>query len=165
MVMKQSLFTAGNKQAIFPVADFKCSGLICYDLRFPEMARNIGTAYDCLIYVANWPTKRIEQWKKLLVARAIENQCYVVGLNRIGIDGNGWEYNGQSMVVDFNGDVIAELGSEEKLSVVELDKDALEEYRNEATFFEGYQVMKYEKMKYEEQEKEVEGEEIEVENK
>lgn len=128
------LFTAGNSQRVFNVADFKCSGLICYDLRFPEVARNIKTAYDCLIYVANWPTKRIEQWKKLLVARAIENQCYVVGVNRVGIDGNGWEYNGQSMVVDFNGDIFVELGSVEKLAIVELDKVALDEYRNRLPF-------------------------------
>ena len=128
------LFTAGVKQAIFTVADFNCSGLICYDLRFPEVARNIDTVYDCLIFVANWPTKRIEQWKKLLVARAIENQCYVVAVNRVGIDGNGWEYNGQSMVVDYNGDVIVELGSEEKMKIVDLDKAALDEYRNKLPF-------------------------------
>ncbi len=129
-----NLFTSGTKQAIFPVADFKCSGLICYDLRFPEIARNIGTAYDCLIYIANWPSKRIEHWKKLLAARAIENQCYVVGLNRIGTDGNGWDYNGQSMVVDFNGDIVAELGAEEKLTIIELNKAALEEYRKKLPF-------------------------------
>lgn len=128
------LFTSGNKQSIFSVANFQCSGLICYDLRFPEVARNINTAYDCLIYVANWPKKRIEQWKKLLVARAIENQCYVVGLNRVGTDGNGWEYNGQSMVIDFNGDVIADLGSEEKLEIVTLDKAALDDYRERLPF-------------------------------
>lgn len=128
------LFTSGKKQSIFSVADFRCSGLICYDLRFPEVARNINTAYDCLIYVANWPKKRIEQWKKLLVARAIENQCYVVGLNRVGTDGNGWEYNGQSMVIDFNGDVIADLGSEEKLEIVKLDKTALDDYRERLPF-------------------------------
>lgn len=128
------LFTSGSSRSQFNVKDFNCSGLICYDLRFPETARNIGATYDCLLYVANWPTKRIEQWKKLLTARAIENQCYVVGVNRIGTDGNGWEYNGQSMVVDFNGDVIADLGSEEKLEIVDLDKAALDEYRERLPF-------------------------------
>ena len=89
-------FTAGIEEKIVEYKGWKINLQICYDLRFPELIRNRlynseEPAYDLLIYVANWPAKRILHWDALLKARAIENQCYVVGVNRVGVDGNGLE--------------------------------------------------------------------------
>ena len=95
--------------------DWRICPLVCYDLRFPAWSRNINFSqnfernhqYDILIYVANWPERRSHAWKSLLVARAIENQCYVVGVNRIGTDGNDIAYSGDSMVINPLGEVIS----------------------------------------------------------
>src|ERR1700741_3690981 len=107
-------YTAGTKRLIASVKGWKINLLVCYDLRFPVWARQTSppnpspqvergaTApeYDVLIYVANWPERRIHAWKTLLQARAIENQCYVVGTNRVGDDGNNIHYSGESMIID-----------------------------------------------------------------
>ena len=82
--------------------------LICYDLRFPVWSRNRNN-YDMLVYVANWPASRRSAWKTLLKARAIENQCYVIGVNRVGTDGEGIVYAGDSVIIDPYGSVISEL--------------------------------------------------------
>src|SRR6476620_11419609 len=99
-------YTAGKKRLIASVKGWKINLLICYDLRFPVWSRQSytgneeqGLEYDVLIYVANWPEKRAHMWRTLLQARAIENQCYTIGVNRIGTDGNGIDYIGDSMVV------------------------------------------------------------------
>jgi predicted amidohydrolase len=110
-------YTAGTKRLIASVKGWKVNLLVCYDLRFPVWARQSpplrqerelgGEAeYDLLIYVANWPDRRIHAWKTLLQARAIENQCYVVGVNRVGKDGNDIQYSGESMVVDPLGEML-----------------------------------------------------------
>jgi predicted amidohydrolase len=103
-------YTAGTKRQIASVKGWRINLLICYDLRFPVWARqgspNPGEVeYDVLIYVANWPERRIHAWRTLLQARAIENQCYVIGVNRTGDDGNNIHYSGESMVVDPMGEV------------------------------------------------------------
>lgn len=96
-------FTAGNLETIVSYKGWNFQLQICYDLRFPEIVRNRmgekNTAYDAILYVANWPKKRAHHWKTLLVARAVENQCYVLGVNRIGIDANSFSYSGDSSVV------------------------------------------------------------------
>ena len=102
---------------IVTLLEWKLNLQICYDLRFPELSRNrLGKdgspVYDVLLYVANWPQKRINHWIKLLQARAIENQCYVVACNRIGNDGNGLEYNGKSLIIDANGEIIGNESSD-----------------------------------------------------
>lgn len=103
---------------------------ICYDLRFPVWLRNRGD-YDAIFLVANWPAPRREVWLKLLMARAIENQCYVVAVNRTGTDGNGIEYNGESVVVDFKGNIILSISSNrEEVSTSLLDIEALEVFRH-----------------------------------
>lgn len=114
---KRHLFRMGNEDKIFtpgkthPVFKYEGWGIrpqVCYDLRFPVWSRNKNN-YDLLIYVANWPAPRREVWKTLLKARAIENQCYVIGVNRIGSDGMNLQYKGDSMVIDYKGNVIADL--------------------------------------------------------
>jgi predicted amidohydrolase len=101
-------YTAGTAKKIVTYKGWKIQLQICYDLRFPEICRNDLTAdspaYDILLFVANWPSKRSAHWKALLTARAIENQAYVAGVNRVGTDGNGLEYSGDSLWVDALGE-------------------------------------------------------------
>ncbi|MFK8162125.1 MAG: amidohydrolase [Lewinella sp.] len=92
-------YVAGDKRLVVEYKGWRICPMICYDLRFPVWARN-DDAYDLLIYTANWPNKRAYDWNTLLKARAIENQCYVAGVNRVGTDVNGHEYNGDSCVID-----------------------------------------------------------------
>ncbi len=92
-------YTPGTERIIIEYKGFRICPQICYDLRFPVFSRNTGD-YDILLYVANWPSVRSEIWTTLLTARAIENQCYVIGVNRTGEDGNGLEYNGRSMIIN-----------------------------------------------------------------
>jgi predicted amidohydrolase len=96
-------FSAGKRHLLVNYQDWKICVLVCYDVRFPVWSRNVDNRYDLLIYPANFPSKRIRDWDILLQARAIENQAYVCGLNRIGTDGLGIDYNGHSVLVDFKG--------------------------------------------------------------
>lgn len=102
-------FTRGEGPVITEYKGFKISLQICYDLRFPVWSRNTDNNYDILLYVANWPESRRHVWNSLLVARAIENQCYVIGANRIGRDENGISYSGDSVVIDPKGKISAGL--------------------------------------------------------
>ena len=99
---EQKHFMAGSKRIIIKYKDWKICPLICYDLRFPVWSRNTED-YDLLLYVASWPDRRREAWKTLLKARAIENQCYTVGVNRVGEDGSELRYVGDSTLIDFAG--------------------------------------------------------------
>lgn len=123
-------YASGSEEKIVEYKDWKLQLQICYDLRFPEIVRNRMTsnqsaAYDVILYVANWPARRSEHWKALLKARAIENQCYVVGVNRVGEDANGLSYSGDSVVVDALGAVnFCEAGNEE-VKIVTLTKENL----------------------------------------
>lgn len=124
-------FSAGNKQCIIHYKGFNICLLICYDLRFPVWARNIDNAYDLLIYVANWPESRIKVWNTLLEARALENQAYVCGVNRVGKDDIGLTYNGQSAMIDYKGNKRAYLDTVlEKVETVEISKEELNLFRN-----------------------------------
>jgi predicted amidohydrolase len=109
--------------------------LICYDLRFPYCSWN-DTNYDILMYSANWPETRIHHWEALLRARAIENQCYVIGSNRIGKDENGLQYNGQSKIYDYQGNTILNAENSDVLKVVEIDLSAQQAYRNKFPFLQ-----------------------------
>ena len=103
--------------------------MICYDLRFPVWSRNKGD-YDCLLYIANWPAPRREAWKILLRARAHENQAYVIGVNRIGEDGNGIVFPGDSVIIDPKGIAICEtFPDEEQTETAALSFSELEEFR------------------------------------
>jgi len=90
-------FTAGDKRTIVRYKDWNICLQVCYDLRFPVWSRNVNNEYDLLIYVANWPEARKKVWKTLLQARAMENMAYVCGVNRVGIDGKGFVYRGDSI--------------------------------------------------------------------
>jgi predicted amidohydrolase len=130
-------YTAGTKRLIASVNGWKINLLVCYDLRFPVWARQTpgGEAeYDVLIYVANWPERRIHAWKTLLQARAIENQCYVVGANRVGDDGNNIHYSGESMIVDPLGEILYAKKDQEDIFIIKLDKTLLENTRNKFPF-------------------------------
>ena len=121
-------YDAGSERVVVALGGWRVCPLICYDLRFPVWSRNRGD-YDVLLYPANWPAARQAHWNALLRARAIENQCYVVGVNRVGEDGNGVVYRGGTAVHDFEGAPLVEVFDEERLAHVRLDRDALDGYR------------------------------------
>lgn len=100
-------FSAGNNKLIIPYLGWNISLLVCYDLRFPVWSRNVNNEYELLIYVASWPQPRRLVWDTLLRARALENMCYVCGVNRIGTDGNKRIYNGGSIVYSAKGETLA----------------------------------------------------------
>lgn len=127
---EQKVYSGGNKLITVELKDWKIRPLICYDLRFPVWARNTGgSEYDLLIYVANWPDKRTHHWKSLLIARAIENQTYVTGVNRIGSDGNKVSYCGDSMIVDPLGETMVLLRNQDIIHTERLSRRHLINYR------------------------------------
>ncbi|MGE5420035.1 MAG: amidohydrolase [Chloroflexota bacterium] len=126
---EDKFFTAGQKRTIINYKGWRISPFICYDLRFPVWSRN-RIEYDLAIYVASWPEPRISVWNTLLRARAIENQCYVAGSNRIGTDGNRVRHNGMSQIIDPKGELIISAGTnEEKVITADLSLAELTEFR------------------------------------
>ena len=131
---EDKVFTAGNNKLIIDYKGWKICPLICYDLRFPVWARNVEN-YDVLLYVANWPKPRINAWNTLLKARAIENMCYCVGVNRVGVDSRGNTYTGNSSVYDSLGEKISTIKPQiEATEIVVLNKDLLIKNRREFQF-------------------------------
>ena len=117
LVKENKFLSKGEKRIIIEEQGWKICPLICYDLRFPVFSRN-NVDYDVLIYLANWPVKRIEAWTTLLKARSIENQCFTIGVNRVGKDGNKIDFNGQSKVFDaFGNELISAREKEEVLQI------------------------------------------------
>lgn len=130
---EDKIYTSGQEKVIIEYRGFKICPLICYDLRFPVFSRNVEN-YDVLLYVANWPKPRVNAWDSLLKARAIENMCYVIGVNRIGFDSNNHEYVGHSQAVDFLGNYLVEPFENEAVKIVTLDKDEMLETRQKLNF-------------------------------
>jgi omega-amidase len=132
-------YTAGNKRLIASVKGWKINLLVCYDLRFPVWSRqqpkDHELEYDLLIYVANWPERRNHAWKMLLQARAIENQCFVVGVNRVGEDGNSFYHSGDSMVIDALGTVLYHKKDDEDIFTLTLHRSDLNEVRAKFPFW------------------------------
>jgi predicted amidohydrolase len=137
-------YVPGNKRTIASVGGWKINLQICYDLRFPVWARQQTNPdpekeptpeYDLLINVANWPERRSHHWKTLLQARAIENQCFVVGVNRVGNDGNGLYHSGDSMVIDPLGQILYHQSQEEDIHTTILEKSQLDEVRTRLPFW------------------------------
>jgi predicted amidohydrolase len=136
-------YAPGNKRLIAQVKGWKINLQICYDLRFPVWARQAppqkGEAsepeFDILLYVANWPERRNHAWKSLLTARAIENQSYVIGLNRIGHDGNDIYHSGDSMVIDPLGETLYHKAHDEDVFTITLEKEKQESIRNKFPFW------------------------------
>jgi omega-amidase len=137
-------YTPGKKRLIASVKGWKINLLVCYDLRFAVWSRQTpppsgevgrGPEYDILIYVANWPERRVHAWTTLLRARAIENQCYVIGVNRTGEDGNKIHYTGESMAIDPMGEILYCKKDEDDVFTVALDKSHLEKIREKFPFW------------------------------
>ena len=130
MADEEKYFSGGTESPVMIVKGWHVKPLICYDLRFPVWSRNVNSAYDLLLYVANWPQARIEAWDALLRARAIENLGYAIGVNRVGKDGMDINYNGQSVAYDFKGELMNKKTENEEIIYVHLSKQSLVEYRN-----------------------------------
>ncbi len=126
---EETVFTPGTQRLVTEWKGWKICPLVCYDLRFPVWSRNTPDGYDLLIYVANWPEKRVYAWKQLLVARAIENQSFVAGVNRVGNDSNDFYYSGDSMVLDAMGNVLYHKNEGEDVFTVELNYESLQKTR------------------------------------
>lgn len=128
-------YAGGAERLIVEWKGWRIFPLVCYDLRFPVWSRNRVDAstkrfdFDLVLFVANWPSARSYAWRTLLRARAIENLSYCVGLNRVGTDGNNLNYSGDSAVLDFLGQPMIELGSQEQVATATLDYDALTAHR------------------------------------
>ena len=119
-----------KQELILTIKGVKIAFFICYDLRFPVWCRNLKLKYDIAVYIANWPEKRKNHWITLLKARAIENQSYVVGVNRIGHDGNGIHYSGDSAVYNYLGEKVSNTeANKHTIENVSLDINSLKEYR------------------------------------
>ncbi|MCC1484301.1 amidohydrolase [Winogradskyella immobilis] len=131
---EHKVYKAGEIKSIINYKGWSICPLICYDLRFPVWARNIEN-YDLLIYVANWPKPRINAWDALLKARAIENMSYCIGVNRVGLDGNNYEYPGHSACYDVLGNRIDNIPfDKEETEIVTLDKTHIKTYRDKLNF-------------------------------
>ncbi|RMF02845.1 MAG: amidohydrolase [Bacteroidetes bacterium] len=130
---EQHAYTAGRVQQVMTCKGWRILPLICYDLRFPVWSRNTMD-YDLLLYVANFPDKRAHAWRSLLQARAIENQAYVLGVNRVGVDGNGIYYAGESCLIDYAGHFHAHLPATPASAEVNLDREKLHSFRQRFAF-------------------------------
>ena len=122
-------YSFGSALKIFSIGACRVCLQICYDLRFPAFSRNKENSYDLLVFVANWPAARRTQWRALLQARAIENQCVVAGVNRVGSDGNGTEYSGDSLLVSPEGGLLIDAKDQDGIFTQEIDLASVREYR------------------------------------
>ena len=130
-------FSRGNKKLIGNLNGWKINFQVCYDLRFPVWARQppeSAMKYDIYVNVANWPEKRRHAWRTLLAARAIENQCYAIGVNRVGTDGNGHHYSGESSIIDPLGNVVWSCDAKEEVHTYTFEKQPLLEVRSQFPF-------------------------------
>ncbi len=130
---ESEVYSAGKDALIVEYKGWRIKPLICYDLRFPVWSRNTEN-YDLLLYVANWPHTRASAWRQLLRARAIENLCFVCGVNRIGTDGVGLHYIGDSAIIDFMGHDIASAKDKEEIITASLDKTQMLRFREQFNF-------------------------------
>ncbi len=133
---EDQFFDPGSKPARTKVKSWQVGLSICYDLRFPELYRKYGKKRTHLIVnIANWPDTRIEHWHTLLKARAIENQCYVAGVNRVG-DAQGLHYNGFTSIFDPMGKIIVSVENEERIIIAEIDRNIVDETRKKFPFLD-----------------------------
>jgi len=122
-------YTPGNRRLIVELNGWNICPMICYDLRFPVWLRNAKSEYDLLLIIANWPERRIAHWRTLIAARAIENQAYVIGVNRVGHDGNEVYHSGDSTCIDPNGNVVYCKRDEEDLYTLSIIADEVKKTR------------------------------------
>ena len=128
---EDEVYTAGSSAITVELKGWKIKPFICYDLRFPLWTRNLDKEYDLAIFVANWPERRSEHWKALLKARAIENQCYVIGVNRVGVDGNKISHSGDSSIIDPTGTVVESVSDDATIIHSKLSMEHLTSYREQ----------------------------------
>ncbi len=127
---EHTVFTAGRERVIVPYKGWNICLQICYDLRFPVWTRNVANEYDLLLYSANWPSSRISVWNLILPVRAVENQSYVCGVNRVGEDGLNVKYNGYSSIYDMKGKLLTQFDPEEEgVKITPLSLNLLNEFR------------------------------------
>jgi omega-amidase len=131
MAGEEKIYSAGSNNITVELNGWKIRPFICYDLRFPVWTRNIKNQYDMAVFIANWPERRAEHWKVLLQARAIENQCYVIGVNRVGTDGNGLTYSGDSSIIDPWGSIVFKKSNQTCIQTSELSYDVLKASRKD----------------------------------
>jgi len=136
-------YIGGHEVKTTTLKNMELSGFVCYDLRFPEIFQAVSGHADMILVIANWPKERILHWETLLRARAIENQCYIIGVNRIG-KGNGLEYIESSMAFDPLGERLTKAHSKSELMVVDVDADRVKQVRKQFPFKEDRQMELYE---------------------
>jgi predicted amidohydrolase len=132
---EEKVYQPGQTHLLTELKGWTIMPLICYDLRFPVWSRNT-MGYDLLIYVANWPSKRRNAWKSLLVARAIENQAYTIGVNRVGEDGNGFPHAGDTCILDYAGASLLQATDVESVFTVTLNPEKQDEFRSKLRFLD-----------------------------
>ena len=130
---EHKVFTSGNSTTTWEFRGWRIKPIVCFDLRFPELSRNLTPYYDLLLCSAHWPKPRIMAWDKLLQARAIENQCFVAAVNRYGVEGQA-QYPGHSVGIDFEGYEKTLCGDSAEIQVAVFDKDALNSFRSSFPF-------------------------------
>lgn len=136
LIKEERHISKGNRRLIVEVEGWKFCPLICYDLRFPVFSRN-DIDYDVLVYLANWPIKRIDAWDTLLKARSIENQCYAIGVNRVGNDGNEIPFNGHTKVFDaFGKELLSATEGKEEVLQIDISLDDLKLKRRQMNFLQ-----------------------------
>jgi predicted amidohydrolase len=128
MAKEHSVFSKGNKQLIINIKGWRVAFYVCYDLRFPVWSRNTGN-YDAAVYSANWPDERDFYWKNLLLARAIENQSYIIGTNRTGSDKNGFKFSGNSAIINPMGKTVLDAKNRSGVYTSELDMELQVNFR------------------------------------
>jgi len=126
---ENQFFEPGNNLAKMKMPEFMLGFSICYDLRFPELYSALAKDCDVMVNIANWPKRRVVHWRALLQARAIENQAFVIGVNRVGFDGNGLEYERSSVIVNANGEFIKPVFTEGELDIYEIKQQELLDFR------------------------------------
>ncbi|AWA29343.1 amidohydrolase [Flavobacterium magnum] len=132
---EDKVYTKGQQRLIIDYRGFRICPLVCYDLRFPVFSRNTEN-FDVLLYVANWPKPRINAWDALLKARAIENMCYVIGVNRVGEDANNHNYIGHSQAFDFLGNPLCGVTEKETVLIAEMQKGPMLDVRAKMSFLD-----------------------------
>ena len=126
---EDKVFNGGDQICVATLGKLKMGLTICYDLRFPELYSALGKRCELIVNIANWPKKRVEHWNTLLKARAIENQVFVIGVNRTGTDGQGLDYVKSTQALNPNGDQIEVAYSKDKIDIIDIDTDFIYEYR------------------------------------
>jgi omega-amidase len=137
-------YTAGTKRLIVELKGWKICPMICYDLRFPVWLRNVNEEYDLMLFVANWPERRIAHWRALIAARAIENQAYVIGVNRVGHDGHEIYHSGDSTCIDPSGNVVYYKRDEEDMYTFTIIADEVKKTRRALPFLKDADEFKIE---------------------